>query len=153
DWWTTGSMRLRLYGDVMEREVLAAEADVIAAPQRSTDLERLEKAPDATLERHADGLELLPDGWRVCRNADAEDHAALGDAVQRADDVGEHHRIAQRRQKHRGAEPDAARSRSDGGQERQRLVAWPRGDRIADPHRVEAGPLGTLGHGQHGRRL
>src|SRR5262249_22248903 len=96
DWWTTGTMWLRLHGDVVEREVLAAEADVIAAPQRSTDLERLEKAPDATLEWHADGLELLPDGRGVRGNADAEDHAALGDAIQRADDVGYHHRSAER---------------------------------------------------------
>src|SRR5438034_5743227 len=126
----TGTMRLRLHGDVVEREVLAAEADVVTGPQRATDLEHLEESSDPTLERHADGLELLPDGRRVGRNADAQDHAALGHSVERADDMGQHDGIAQRGQEDRRAEPDAARPRGDSGQQRQGLVTRPRGDRI-----------------------
>src|SRR5262249_6015122 len=90
----TGTMRLRLDGDVVEREVLAAEADVVAAPQRAADLEHLEESSDPTLERHADGLEFLPDGRRVGRDADAQDHTALRHTVERADDVGQHDGIA-----------------------------------------------------------
>src|SRR2546426_6969163 len=37
----------------------------------------------------------------------------------------------------------------DSSQQRQGLVARPRGDRITDPDGIEAGGLGALGHGQH----
>src|SRR5207245_1725500 len=153
DRWATGTMWLRLDGDVVEREVLAAEADVVAGPQRATDLEHLEESSDPTLEWHADGLELLPDGRCVGRNADAQDHTALGHTVERADDVGQHDGIAQRGQEDRRAEPDAARPCGDSGQQRQGFVTRPRGDRITDPDGIEAGGLGALGHGQHGPGL
>src|SRR5438067_835435 len=94
----SGPRPRRLHRGVVEREVLAGERHVIAAPQRATDRERLEKAPDATLPRHAGGGEFLADRRRVGGDADAEDDAALGDAVERADDVRKHDGIAQRRQ-------------------------------------------------------
>src|SRR5439155_1125264 len=113
DRWATGTMWLRLDGDIVEREVLAAEADVVAGPQRATDLEHLEESSDPTLEWHADGLELLPDGRCVGRNADAHDHAPLGHTVERAGDVGQHGGVARRgdRETTRFLEPPTQRPR------------------------------------------
>jgi hypothetical protein len=48
-----------------------------------------------------------------------------------------------------GAEAHPPGARGDGGEEGQRLVPRPRGERVADPHGVEAGGLRALGHGQH----
>ena len=150
---TTRAMRLGLHRDVVQREMLAAEAHAVAGPQRATDLQRLEEAADAALPRHADGGELPADRRRVGGDADAEDHAALRHAVERADDVRQRHGIAQRGQQHAGAQPHARRARGDRGQQRERLVARPRRDRVADPDGVEAGRLRALGHGQQRRRL
>src|SRR5205807_8677600 len=85
----TGARRLRLHGDVVEREVLAVKPDVVAAPEGAADLERLEKAAHAAVPRHAGGGELLPDRGRVGGDGDAEDDAALGHAIERADHVSE----------------------------------------------------------------
>src|SRR5439155_327445 len=76
----SGLLRLRLHRDVLEREVLAAEADVIAAPQRPTDLERLEEPADAALERNTRRRELSADGRIVGGEAHPEDDPAFGRA-------------------------------------------------------------------------
>src|SRR5439155_18280570 len=100
------AVRLRLHRDVVEREVLAAEAHVVPPPERLTDLDRLEESPDAPLERNAGGRELFADRRIVGGEADAEDDAALRGAVERADDVHQDDGVAQRRQEHAGAETD-----------------------------------------------
>ena len=89
-------------------------------------------------ERHADRLELGMDAGCVDADADAEDDPALADLVERGDLVGKNHRVAQRRHEDGRSELDTRRPRGDGAQQRHRLVAGPRGDRIADPDRVEA---------------
>src|SRR5262249_56370978 len=91
-----GAVRLRLDGDVVESEVLAREADPVARPERATDLEDLEETSDPALERHAHRGELATNGRRVGGDADTEDDAPFGRAIQRADDVGEHDGLAQR---------------------------------------------------------
>src|SRR4029453_7824299 len=95
---------LRLHRDVVEREMLAVEADPVPAPERAADLEHLEEASDAGVPGHACGGELLADGRGIGGDADPEDHAALGDAVERADDLGEHHGVAQGGPQDGGAE-------------------------------------------------
>ena len=144
---------LGLHRHVVEREVLALKAHVIATPERLTDLERLEKAADPPLEGHAGGGELLADRRIVGGEADAQDDAALRRAIERADDMGQHHRIAQRRQEHTGAEAHAPGAPGDRRHQRERLVSGPGDQRVPDPHGVEACRLRALGHGQERRRL
>ncbi len=127
----------------------AREADAVLPPQRATDRQRLEESPHATGEGNAHGLELLADGRRVGGDAHAENHAPLGDAVKSADDVGEHDRIAQGGQEHGRADAHPPRAGGHGREKGERLVPRPRGDRVTDPHGLEAGRLRALGHGQH----
>src|SRR5438445_422120 len=87
-------LRLGLHRDVLQREVLAAEAHVVAPPERLTDLDRLEESSDPVLEGNAGGGELLADRRVVGGEADPEDDAPIGHAVERADDVRQHHRVA-----------------------------------------------------------
>ena len=146
-------MGLRLHRDVLQREVLAAEAHVVALPQRLTDLDRLEESPDPPLEGNARGRELFADRRIIGGEADSEDDTPLGGAVERADDVGQDDRIAQRRQEHARAETHAPRTAGHGSQQRERLVSRPGDQRVADPHGVEARGLRALGHGQQRSRL
>ena len=53
------------------------------------------------------------DVGNVAGDADAEDDPALADLVEGRDLMGQQHRVAQRRQQHRGAELDAPRPRRD----------------------------------------
>jgi hypothetical protein len=92
--------------------VPATAADAVAAPQCTTDRERLEKPPDPAVERHACRLKLLADCRHVAGDADAENEAPLDNAVEGTDDVGEHNRVAQGRQKHSRAPPHARRVRA-----------------------------------------
>src|SRR5207302_3631512 len=48
-----GPMRLRLHRDVLEREVLAAEAGAVLPPQGAADLDRPQEASDAAAPRQA----------------------------------------------------------------------------------------------------
>jgi hypothetical protein len=146
-------MGLGLHRDVVEREVLAGEADVIAAPEGLADLDRLEESPHAPIERHAGGCEFLADRRIVRGEAHAEDDAPFGGAIERADDVREHDGIAQGGQEHARTELHPARAAGDGGHERERLVARARGQGVTDPDGVEARGLRALGHGQKRRRL
>src|SRR4029453_13027531 len=74
DGWAAGTGRLGLDGDAVEGEVLAAERDIVAAPKRAADLQRLEEAAHASLERHAHRGEFLPDGRRIGGDTHPEDH-------------------------------------------------------------------------------
>src|SRR5258705_7569650 len=124
-----------------------------APPERLADRDRLEESPDPSLEGHAGGGEFLANRRIVGGEAHAENDAALGGAVERADDVREHDGIAQGGQEHARAEPHPARASGHGGHERERLVARPRAERGADPDGVEAGGLRALRHGPERRRL
>ena len=57
----------------------------------------------------------------------------------------QHHRIAQRRQQHRGADFDAGEAAGDRGEQRQWFMTRAGQDRIADPDGVEAEALGPRG--------
>ena len=149
----TRPLGLGLHRDVLEREVLAAEAHVVPPPQGLTDLERLQEPPDATLEGNARGGELLADRRIVGGDADPEDDATLGGAVEGADDVRQHDRVAQRRQEHARAQTYAPRAAGHRGQQRERLVSRPGDQRVPDPYGVEARGLRALGHGEQRRRL
>jgi len=133
--------------------VLAVEADVVAAPQGLADLEELEEAADAPLEGHPHVLELLADVRHVARDAHAQDDPSLRDAIERADDMGEDHGLAQSGQEHGRAQAHPLGARGHRGEKGERLVAWPRSDGVADPHGVEPARLGALRHGQERARL
>src|SRR5262245_15726069 len=147
------TMGLGLHRDVVEREVFAGEAHVIAAPERLADLDRLEESPYPPIERHAGGGEFLADRRIVRGEAHAEDDAAFGGAIERADDVREHDGIAQGGQEHARTELHPSRAAGDRGHERERLVARARRQRVADPDGVEARALRAFGHGQKRRRF
>ena len=66
--------------------------------------------------------------------------------------VREHDGVTQRREQDGGAERDAPGARGDAGQQGDRLVARPREQRIADPHRIVAQGFGALGQRQQRRR-
>jgi hypothetical protein len=129
----------------VEGEVPTVEAHgfvaVAGVPDPTADLHRLEEAPNALVERHAERVELglHPAG------AHAQDDPTLRDAVDRGCGVGEEQRVSEGRQQDRRADGDASRSRGHPCQERERLEAWPRERGVAGPHRVEAEILGSCG--------
>src|SRR5581483_5437128 len=68
------------------------------------------RALPALPNRNSDRLEV---GWMLAPDADAEDHPAAGDVVERPELAGDERGRAQRKEQHAGAEPDRAR---DGGE-------------------------------------
>jgi len=134
--------RLGQHVDVADRVVLALVADRIGRPRDAHQLDVvLGHAPALLERRRTERLELLAEP----ADAGAQDDAALGHAIERADHVSEHDRRTQRRQQHAGADTHTPRARGDGRHQRERLVARPRRERVADPHGVEADGLGALG--------
>jgi len=74
-----------------------------------------------------------------------EHQAALADLVEGGELVRQHHRVAQGRQKHRGAELHFPRPRRHRREQSQGVVPRPGQQRVADPYRVETEPLGPCG--------
>jgi hypothetical protein len=81
-------------------------------------LDDLVGAGAAAAEVGADGGELV----RLPAHADTEDEPVAGQAGQGGGLLGQQHRFAQRRDQHRGAQPDAAGVRGQVREGDQRLV-------------------------------
>ena len=109
--------------------------DRVSRPQRPRKPDAFKQSTNALFERHASRREFAPDIRNIRRDADADDEAAFGDLVEGRKLVREKHRIAHRRQQHRGADLDPRQPGSDSRKQSQRIVARPRQQRVADPDR------------------
>jgi len=119
--------------------------DRLPGPQGAGEPQPLHHAADPSLKRHARRDEFRADIRHVAGDAGAKHQPALADLVEGGELVRQHDRIAQCRQKHRGPELHLLRPCGRCGEQGQRVVPWPRQERVTDPHRVEAEPLRPRG--------
>src|SRR2546422_8505847 len=139
--------RVWLRRRVLERPPASLEF-ALPVPEGPHHADRLVAAPAAPFELDADEVELV----FVPAHPDAEDEAAAGELLQRRDLLSEVHRVVQRHEHDRGAEPDPFRPAGDPAERDERVVdAAVRVDRLqADddvlrgPDRVELELLGGL---------
>src|SRR5712691_8084936 len=111
---------MRLGRRVVERPELAVEI-LLAAPQRSHQADRLVGTPTAAFELDAHEVELV----LVPAHADAQREAAARELLQRRDLLREVHRVVQRHEDDRGAEPDSLRPAGDPAERDERVVYAP----------------------------
>ena len=115
-----------------------------ARPERTRQRQTFNESADPLLEGNARSLELRAGGRPVGGDADSQDHAALGDAIERGHLLREHDGIAKGRKQHGGAEFHSARPCRDGGEERQRIVPRSGEKGVAYPDRIESQRLGPF---------
>ena len=131
----------------------ALPVDRLSGPQGAGQPQAFHHAADAAFERHARRGEFRPDIGHVAGDARPEDKPSLADLIERGELMRQHDRVAQCRQKDRGAERHLSGARRHRGQQGQRIVARPRQQRIPDPHRIEAQSLGARRELQQRRGL
>ena len=138
-----GARGLGVHGDVSELIVVAAEGDVVLAPEQLEDLDGFVGAGAAGVDVDAAGLELL---GVLAADADAEDEAAAGELVELGGLEGDGGGVAQGEEVDAGLELDALGDRSDGGEREEAVGAVAvEGDVVAGVDAVEAGGLGAAG--------
>jgi PPOX class probable F420-dependent enzyme len=138
---------VRLRGRVVEGPVLPLEV-VFAVPESAHQPERLVGAAAAALELDAHELELV----LVPAHPDTEREAATRELLQRGDLLCQVHRVVQRHEHDRGAEPNSLRPASDPAERDERIVdaavrihcLGADDDVLGRPDRVEAKLLGGL---------
>ena len=102
--------------------------DGLALEQRQHDVEHLVGPPAALRLVDADGLVL----GLVPADAGAEDHPVVGQELERRQLLGQEHRVAQRHDQDRGAEPDPLGHAGGHGEREHRLEPVHRVEPLAD---------------------
>jgi len=127
--------------------VLAPERKPLARPAQAQDLDALLEERHAVLHRHRERAEVVG----LIADADPEDDAPLGHEVQRDHVLGHVHRMVERQQNDRGADPKTLRAGSHGrgddegrGEEPVAILMM-----LAEEAGVEAARLGELRFGDH----
>ena len=126
----------------VEAEMLAGEGQFFVGPSAQDDLDRLTEAGGAFIRRHAEILEL--DSGKAAAGAPID--AAPRQHVEQGHLLGEAQRVVEGRQRHAGADAQAARA--GGGEHPHHVHRWADAEArkmvLGEPHRVEAGLVHDL---------